>query len=266
MKNILLLVHDDEGQEARLQAALDLTRAIDGHLSCVDVALFPAIVGDPYGGGVAAGMLLEEEREREGKNKAALEARLAHEDVSWDWSDITGTFADSVCDAATLADIIVLNRRLDQFPYPDMRGVASRILTHARAPVLAVTDGLKELKLDRALIAWDGRTSVAATMRACVPVLKLAQAVEIFTVRRDSDDIPAIEAATYLSRHGIHPTVRAVENDRTPIDQHIAAAAESFRADYILMGAYGRGRLMEAFGGVTKRMLNDAKLPLILGH
>ena len=27
MKNVLLLVHDDQGQEARLQAALDLTRA-----------------------------------------------------------------------------------------------------------------------------------------------------------------------------------------------------------------------------------------------
>ena len=39
MKNILLLVHDDHGQEARLQAALDITRAVEGHLTCVDAIL-----------------------------------------------------------------------------------------------------------------------------------------------------------------------------------------------------------------------------------
>jgi hypothetical protein len=35
MKNVLLLVHDDLGQEARLQAALDIVRAIGGHLHCL---------------------------------------------------------------------------------------------------------------------------------------------------------------------------------------------------------------------------------------
>jgi hypothetical protein len=38
MKNILLLVHDDVGQEARLQVALDVTRALTGHLESLDVA------------------------------------------------------------------------------------------------------------------------------------------------------------------------------------------------------------------------------------
>jgi nucleotide-binding universal stress UspA family protein len=32
------------------------------------------------------------------------------------------------------------------------------------------------------------------------------------------------------------------------------------------MGAYSHGRLLEAFGGVTKRMLNKSNLPLVLGH
>ncbi len=48
MKNVLVLLHDDAGQEARFQCALDLTRAIDGHLTCVDVAMLPVAVED-YG-------------------------------------------------------------------------------------------------------------------------------------------------------------------------------------------------------------------------
>lgn len=41
MKTIFLLVHDDEGQEARLLAALDLTRDVSGHPACLDVTVPP---------------------------------------------------------------------------------------------------------------------------------------------------------------------------------------------------------------------------------
>jgi nucleotide-binding universal stress UspA family protein len=266
MKNVLLLVHDDAGQEARLQVALDLTRALDGHLSCIDVTLFPALVGDIYSPGIAEAALLTAERERESKNKAALEARLAHEDVCWDWADVTDNFVDGVCDAATLSDIIVLNRQLDHFPYPDMRDVASCVLMRARVPIVAVPDDCKRLDLRRALVAWDGQASVAATLRACVPLLQRAEAVEIFTAGDGTVGVDPRLAAEYLSRHGVHATVRIVENGSQAADQLIAAAAVAYDADYVLMGAYSHGRLMETFGGVTKRMLRNAKLPLILGH
>ncbi|MFD1104205.1 hypothetical protein [Sphingobium olei] len=114
MKNILLLIHDDEGQEARLQAALDLTRALNGHLSCIDVTMVPSIAGD-YDG-IGSAMLLGDERDREAANKASLEARLVSEDVVWSWSDVTGFAAEAVIEAAALADLIILNRKLDLPP------------------------------------------------------------------------------------------------------------------------------------------------------
>jgi len=81
MKNILLLVHEDDGQRARLHTALDLTRALEGHLTCVDVT--PSLV---YGGNSYAGfgdaILLTDERESEAKNKARLTEQLMRESVS----------------------------------------------------------------------------------------------------------------------------------------------------------------------------------------
>jgi len=266
VKNVLLLVHDDHGQEARLQAALDLTRALGGHLSCVDVTIHPMLAGDFYNTGVAGAMAYAEERKRESKNKTALEARLAGEDVSWDWTDVTGNFVDAVCDAATLADIIVLNRVLDQFPYPDMGDVVSRVVTHVRAPVLATPETCQPLRLERALIAWDGHASCAATVRACVPLLRLAGAVEIFMVRDGAEKLEPIEAAEYLSRHGIHAEMRVIDDGLNPADQLITAECEDFRADYVVMGAFSHGRLRELFGGVTKRMLDHASVPIVLGH
>jgi nucleotide-binding universal stress UspA family protein len=266
MKNILLLVHDDDGQEARLQAALDLTRAMEGHLSCIDISILPVIAGDYYGSGGADAMLLADERAREDKNKVALEKRLAHEDVSWDWADYTGTLVDGIVEAAALADLIILNRKLDAFPYPDMRDVASRVLMHARKPIVAVPDTLKRFAVDRALIAWDGQGSSAATMRACVPLLKIAKEVEIFMVRDGGGKTEPAEAAEYLSRHGIHAEIKMIEDGLHAPDQLIAEECARWHADYVVMGAYGHGRLMEAFGGVTKRMLTQCKVPLVLGH
>ncbi|SDA16504.1 Universal stress protein family protein [Sphingomonas sp. NFR15] len=265
MKNILLLVHDDSGQEARLQAALDITRALEGHLSCVDVSVLPILVGDYYGGAEAEAILFADECERETKNKAALEARLVHEDVAWDWCDSTGSIERCLQDKAALADLVVLNRKLE-VGSPDMHDIVSNLVMHARAPILAVPETLKRMTLDRALIAWDGRGSVAATVRACLPLLKLAKDVEIFMARRGGDGVEPTEAAEYLSRHDVHATVRIVDETHTAPDELIRDEATRWRADYVLMGAYGHGRLRETFGGVTKRMLSQSTFPLILGH
>lgn len=264
MKNVLLLVHDDTGQESRLQAALDLTRALDGHLSCLDVAVPASINGDYYG--IAAVALLEDERTREADNKTELVARLAREDVRWDWHDTTGTLSDAILDAASLADLIVLSRKLSDDRDPDMRDVASRVLMHAHTPIVAVPDTLTRFALDRGLVAWDGQASAAATLRACVPLLALAGAVEIFMARDGGERTDAADAAEYLSRHGIHASVRTIDDGLTAPDLLIEAECARFNADYIVMGGYTHGRLLETFGGVTKRMLANCAVPLVLSH
>lgn len=264
MKNVLLLVHDDSGQESRLQAALDLTRALDGHLSCVDVAVPATVNGDYYG--IAAVGLLEDERTREAANKTGLVARLAQEDVAWDWTDVTGTLADGVIEAAGLADLIVLSRKLSDDRDPDMHDVASRVLMHAHTPIVAVPDTLTRFAFARALVAWDGQSAAAAALRACVPLLARADAVEIFMAHDGSERTDATEAAEYLSRHGIHATVRTIDDGLTAPDRLIEAGCERFGADYIVMGGYTHGRLLETFGGVTKRMLATCRVPLVLNH
>ena len=48
MKNILALMHDDSGQEARYQVALDVTRALEGHLTCLDLTYIPPMTSGIY--------------------------------------------------------------------------------------------------------------------------------------------------------------------------------------------------------------------------
>lgn len=265
MKNVLLLVHDDEGQEARLQAALDLTRALNGHLQCIDVTPFPVIAGDLYAGFGETALMLDE-RDSEARNKMRISDRLAREDVSWNWVDTTGEIASCLLKEASLADIVVLNRQLDSYPLPDMRAIAGQVLMHARVPVLAVPQDVKGLSLKRALLAWDGHPSCIATMRACTPLLAVADEVEVLTIKDGSVQAEPSDAARYLSRHNVNASVRILDDRLNPVDAIIEEEAKQWKADYVIMGAYGRGRIMETFGGVTRRLLTRGKIPFILGH
>ena len=267
MKNILLLVHDDVGQEARLQAALDVTRALEGHLECLDVAQIPVLFEDLQSTS-AAMMLLDDEVQREAQNRAKVEARLAGEGVSWSWSDVVGDLVEVVIERAGTADLIVLNRKLDMFSAPDMREITGSIAIRAGKPVLAVPDSLAGFNpCGRALIAWDGSAAAMAVLQAAVPLLKLASEVRIFHVVRGGAEGDFAEAATYLSRHDIHAEVKQAYDQQHPVAEVISNEIARWGADWLVMGAYGHSRLKEAlFGGTTRKILTDCTVPVVLGH
>lgn len=267
MKNILLLVHEDAGQEARLQAALDITRALEGHLYCLDVTVPPMVMPEyyPAAGSVA---ILADARARESDNGARIQARLAAEQVQWSWTDVTGYPARALEEAAGLADLIVLNPQLETLASPDMGAVAAEIIVKSGKPVIAVPEG--ETGFDAsglALLAWDGSAEASSALRSAVPLLRLARAVRIIEVDDGSIATPAEEAASYLSRHEIHAVIRRQRPGRESVAEAILAEAKVKGASYVVMGGFGHSRLVEAvFGGVTRKMLADSPIPLLLAR
>jgi len=267
MKNILLLVHDDAGQEARFQAALDLARALDGHISCLDVAIVPTMVDDyvPAGG---AALLLADEQNRERSNRARLDARLQAEDVRYDWSTACGDLVGCLRDAAGLADLIILNRQLDALPYPDMRSIAAGLLRTAQKPLLAVPEQARGFDVSsHAIVAWDGSAPSMRALQAAVPLLRHAREVTIVEIDNGTLKARATAAAEYLSRHGLKPVVRRLADSGTPIAKVLIEEIRILRAGTVVMGGYGHSPLREAvFGGVTRRMLTESPVPLFLAH
>jgi nucleotide-binding universal stress UspA family protein len=267
MKNILVLAHDDLGQESRLQAALDVTRAVEGHLTCLDVALLPMMIPDDSYGSVATAILLTEEVRREDANRTRTEVRLAHEDVPWDWIEATGQFASCLRQAADLADLIVVSRQLDDFPLPDMNAVARDVLVQSRKPILAVPEHHERLDLSVALVAWDGSAAAAAALAAAVPLLRLAERVIILEVGEQSADTSTDAAATYLSRHDVHARIERLPPLEAGVARTIAIGVGRHRAGYLVMGGFGHHRLAEAvFGSVTRELLSYSPVPLFLMH
>lgn len=264
MKNILLLVHEDHGMEARLQAALDVTRALGGHCECLEVGELPLLALGNYPGGAEVAALAEIERiQRE--LRARIEQHLAREDVAWSFTTSLGRPVDALTHRADLADLIVLSARLGEGPEADPEPQPLPI--RAGRPLLAVPPGVRGLALDRpVLIAWDGSGPSVEAVRAAVPLLRHAAGVTVLTVNPSRAMMPMEDVATYLSRHGIVPDLVERTSDEA-VATVLRSHARAIDAGMVVMGAYGVGRLAETvFGGVTRTMLSTTPVPLLLAH
>lgn len=269
MKSILLHIYDDTALESRLQAAFDLGRAFDGHITCLHATpLEDYLAVDP----LVAARLPEE---FSGKMRALrldlqarIEERLRKEGVNWDWVHLDDLPSRALVGLSILSDIIVVSQAGTALFRDEPRPLAAAVATKARAPVLAVPQTLLQLEVEApVVIAWNGSAESASAMRSSLPVLRRAGAVHILEVKERPSVYPHDFAARYLARHGIEAEII----QRPKIDGSVSAAIEQaaveLGAGLIVMGAYGHSRLREfLLGGVTHDLINGCRLPLLLGR
>ncbi len=257
----------DAAFESRLQAGLDLARRFRGHITFVlprptqDYVAF-----DMFGGAHFIAEAFEAaETERE-KLRARIDARLGAEDVPWDWQMIDGTTSDALINAARLADIVVMS--LDEAGTTGpARAWVSDVVTASRTPVLAIPASAKRLSFDRAMVAYDGGFEAANALRAALPMLQAASAVRISEIQTGPEEFPVTDAATYLSRHNICAEIAVAAKGEQSVEDRLLAEASAWRPDFLVMGAYGHGRWRETlFGGVTRFMLGELGIPVLLAH
>lgn len=267
MKNILMLAHDDPGQKARLQAALDLTRAFSGHLTCLDITGIPLVIDETYSRAVEAEFFVQELAAHATFRKR-VEGQLEREDVPWTWIEGKGTLDEILAQHAGLADLIIVSRRLDTARWPNMRSIASEVVVGTDRTVVAVPEEATGFHVaGRALVAWDGSKEAMNALQAALPLLALARHIRIVHVDDGRRGTSAEEAAAYLSRHGIKPTIVETALSTAPTSEMLIAYLTAEEADYIVLGGFGHSRMLEAvFGGVSREMLTASPVPVVMKH
>ncbi|MBN8817215.1 MAG: universal stress protein [Sphingomonas sp.] len=263
MKTVMVVIHDDVCQEARLQCALDVVRAFEGHLVCLDVVQMP-VVADGFGVGGGTGVLLMDEREREDSNVERLEPRLANEGVSYEWARVHSQSDLAITDNARLVDLIVIGKQ-GVGEIAESGSAAARLAELTSAPILLVPTEQKSFDpFGKALVTWDGSAAADAAIRAAVPMLKLAAEVEVLTIGEGSAD--PNDVAAYLDRHGCKVTSRILPK-AGDVSEQLLDALRTSGASWAVMGSYGHSRLREQlFGGASKTLLAKAPIPLLISH
>ncbi|MCZ8283243.1 MAG: universal stress protein [Aquidulcibacter sp.] len=264
MKSILILVSPESGFNARLDAALAIVRTSGAHLTALQVVdmtmyeAYPSFAGPIY----ATSYLNDlEVFAREGKER--VEKRLSREDVPWDFINLNADHVGNALRLGSLADLIVCSQ-----PDPLFPGFES-ILMASRTPIMVVPTKLTSFDpTGRAMVAWNGSFEAANALRAAIPLLKLSASVTLVSVGKSGKgDFPSTDALQYLSRHGIDAELREDTETGGFIADRLQVEATALHAAWMVLGAYSHSRTLEAvFGGVTKTMLKNMDIPMLLAR
>lgn len=270
MRSILLHINDDACMEARMQAALDIARANDGHITCLQAVSYEVFApGDFYGSAMAAA--LPKIREAAEEHREKLETDLANEDVSWEWVYQSGMAESRLLELSALQDVILVGPHDIGEKSGPSRMVGELVLKSA-CPVLVVPKNQKRLDLTAPIaIAWNGSAEACHALRNAVPMLRQSEKVFLVSVAGDKDpdrfDFPSVEGAKYLSRYGIDVEMVELPKDSAKTSEVLIASALKRRCGMMVMGAYGHSRLAEMLlGGVTRRAITEPALPILLSH
>jgi nucleotide-binding universal stress UspA family protein len=127
-----------------------------------------------------------------------------------------------------------------------------------------------QVSFDRALIAWDGGLHAARAVWSAIPLLQKAASIDIVTVTGEKNLSLAPVADTLapmLAFLGSNINVTVLETKTASAAERISDYAASSGANFVVQGAYGRSRWLElVLGGVTREMLNNSKLPVLMAH
>lgn len=150
-------------------------------------------------------------------------------------------------------------------------GLVESYLFESGRPVAVVPEEFAgPIVCERIVIAWDGSAGAARAVWDAMPLLRLAKDIDIVTVTGEKnlkDSIPASELAASLNFLGKRFAVTPLRYDNSSAAGCIKAHAAKTGAGLIVQGAYGRSRWSElVLGGVTREMLRDPSVPVMMSH
>lgn len=187
--------------------------------------------------------------------------------ASASYHEMTGYLPQVLSKVARLCDVVVFPE-IRETDAHDISDGLYRVLVKAACPVLL--SGSSPLKAvgHKVAIGWDNGVACARAMVAALPLLRLAEKIEILSVTEKSDaDTEIGEALAYLALHGVSATGHMIARKGKRVAEALLGAAGEGECDMIVIGGYSRGRMTEAmFGGVTQDIIWHAPMPTFMLH
>ncbi|GAC1043193.1 universal stress protein [Rhizobium sp. No.120] len=250
---------------------------MEAHLVLLVVAFGAMPPYSGYAGETASIWISERERETTLLNRKieAARGKLSAAGISYEIQELFCDFpwaADLLGQRAMYADMTVIGGEFAADE--DLRDFAiDGALFHSPTPALVVPKDFSLMWSPRTvMVAWDASQEAACAVHQALDILKAAERVHVTMVDPVAlsglqGEEPGADIATYLARHATDVTVDVIASETRATDEVLQRHGIDVGADLIVMGAYGHSRMRERiFGGVTRAMLQHAKLPIFLGR
>jgi nucleotide-binding universal stress UspA family protein len=273
-KDLLLLTR--QGTEAGNRYALWLADMCGARLTVASPVVSPVL--PPMVSSEMPGDILSRVQEEiENAARSALDAFLEsakQTDVNVETLTLevlSGDLGKEVSRLAQYFDATVLEQPNPEGP--DTSNVIEAVLFGSGRPVLIVPYIILHVpsQLRTVLVAWNEGRLAARAIADALPLLQMADRVEVVTVSgtnpRGSWHGSADMMAQHLAQHGIKADMKALARGDVDIGNTLVSYAADVSADLIVMGAYGHSRLREiVLGGTTRTILQSMPVPVLMAH
>ncbi|MFQ5534255.1 MAG: universal stress protein [Sphingomonadales bacterium] len=283
---ILAPVSHADSVAANVEAAFAVGKAFGSHVAGLHVRADPRAAIPYVGEGMTADIIQElcNAAERDGLEKCAtaratfdrirraasaplVERPHPANEATAGWEEAIGDEAQVIASRSRIADLSVVRRPGDADKEGGAGVLEGILFRSGRAALVVPASGAFSFPKSVA-IAWNGSAEAARAVAFAMPFIAQAEHAFVMTAGEPSEDLPdAAGLSNYMSWHGI-----AIEPVRTRTGHESFGAlllgeAKNLGAELIVMGAYTHSRWREMIlGGVTRYMLTNSDLPLLLVH
>jgi nucleotide-binding universal stress UspA family protein len=284
MKNLLAVIGDGNAGSV-LEAALMVARRFDSHI--VGLHSLTTEYAVVFGGEMGFSISSEVDRtlEREGHDRRDQARNLFRDFMTAhgvpigppapgyvgpiaSWREEDGRQNAVVGMSGRVYDLIIVEQ-------PEkLASIAEATLEDALfesgRPVMMVPKTMGPVLGDTIAIAWNGSTETALTVAVSMPLLKQARHVVVVAVGPQHMPEPGPtgeEIASSLAGHGLDVSLRSAFGRQRAMGESFLKETMAAGADLMLKGAYTQSRIRQMiFGGATRHIIMDAKIPVIMAR
>lgn len=278
IRDLFVFLQGNAADIAALEAAGALARAHGAHVAALAVAHAPVPFASEWGVTAVGLDQAGYEALRQAAERSAATARehLSAADVPHEVRVVDSPLAWPEEVAALhgrYADLCVFGGPVEGEPGSRFGTGFDALLMHSGRPVLLVPDGVKLMVPPRrVVVAWQPRREATRALHDALPWLPRDARVDVLVVNPEATalghgEAPGDDIARHLARHGCQARVEVVEKGARSTGDAILEHCRGAVADLLVMGGFSHSRWREqVFGGVTRTVINGARVPVLLSH
>ena len=275
LREIVVFIDGHSNTEGILKFAAVLAQDHAAGLICVFLQPEPAVTtAQEFARGKGIGEVVDRHQEQlegvEARHRKSFEDLARHHGIRSEWRSLSH-FSSEVGVHAYYADLVVIARPERAAKAAGPPGLAESLVLSSGRPILVFPPHGSVTRIRRILVAWNATRESVRAVADALPLLASAEAVEVLVAdaerHRGHGEEPGADIARHLARHGAHVEVQRVSSGGQDVGRFLLSRAAAFRADVLVMGAYGHSQVREwMFGSVTRTVLYEAAVPVLMSR
>jgi nucleotide-binding universal stress UspA family protein len=275
-KDLVVPLTSTSGDTTALDFAIARAASHGAHLTVIETLNLPSAGPWVLGQDDSLAGIYRTLRSQAGQLAASLRLQLDKHPISSEVR-IVETLVESPRMASHLAhyaDLAIVAGTSGDTPESERtRAFFGNLLLESGRPVIVVPPASKASVPPRHVVmAWRPTHEASRAVHDALPLLIGAETVDLLLVDTNADEQdrasqPGAAIASHLARHGVDANVVVKKSRSGKVGAALIDHVNQSGADLLVVGGYGHSRFREwALGGVTRKLLLSAQIPVLYSH